>query len=89
VAQPSNLELQLKIEELSAQVAQLSDRLAALNQYVASLGGQVGTLADQERGHYEREIIGLRLTCQMLLGHVNAAGTSGVYNYETYCDFDD
>lgn len=67
--QPSNLELQLKIEELNQTVAQLSDRLGALNQHIASISGQFGTLNTREIKHYAQVEATAYQTCKLLYQH--------------------
>lgn len=67
--QPSNLELQTQIAQLTETVAQLSDRLAALNQHIASISSQFGTLNARERDHFRRTYATAYQTCKLLYLH--------------------
>lgn len=67
--QPSNLELQSKIEELNQTVELLSDRLGALNQHIASISNQFGTLNAREQKHFAQEHATTYQTCKLLYQH--------------------
>jgi hypothetical protein len=67
--QPTNLELQIRIDQLTEQVSQLSDRLAALNQHIASLSNDLGTLKARESDHFARAQATLYVTCKLLYQH--------------------
>lgn len=60
--QPSNLELQMKIDELNASVEQMSERLNALS-------SQLVTLTKQEQDNSGNLDAKIYLTCRMLYLH--------------------
>jgi hypothetical protein len=67
--QPSNLELQMELNQLAEQVSLLSDRLAALNQHIASISGSIGTLNAREADHFAQEHATTYVTCKLLYQH--------------------
>jgi TolA-binding protein len=67
--QPSNLDLQLQLNQLSEAVSQLGGRLAALNQHIASLSGQLGTLNSRERDHFRKAYATAYQSCKLLYMH--------------------